>query len=185
MKLDLERRNLIDAEITSKLIITEEEQLDYYRNNSKDYEKEGKVHIASIFLVSDGTGSDIDRLREAGIEILGRLKKGELFGELARKFSRGPGAEDGGDLGNIPVSQIDPQIYNVIKDMEDGDVSELINRGNSIQIIKLIERIEKSLIPFEEVREKIYETIYNEEMEKRYRAWAEKLREGFYIKKIL
>ena len=185
MKTDLERTNLIDAEITRKLIITEEDLLDYYRNHRQDYEKEGKVHIASIFLVSGGAGSDIEKLREKGIEILEKLKKGEQFEALAREYSRGPGAEDGGDLGIIPVSQIDPQIYNIIKEMEDGDVSELINRGSSIQIIKLIERREKEMIPFKEVRDGIYETVYNEEIEKRYNVWVEELREGYYIKKIL
>ncbi|MFC1839691.1 peptidylprolyl isomerase [Thermodesulfobacteriota bacterium] len=185
MKMDLERNKLIDAEIRSKLIITGEELLEYYRNHRKDYEKDNTVRIASIFLVSDSTASDIDSLKKKGKEILERLKKGEKFEALAREFSKGPGAEDGGDLGNIPVSQIDPQIYNVIKGLEEGDVSELINRGNSIQIIKLVDRMEDAVVPFEEVRDEIYQTLYGEEIEKRYKAWNEELRKSVYIKKVL
>lgn len=185
MKSDLERSNLIDNEITSKLIITEDDLLDYYRENRKDYEKDPKVHIASIFLTSDGISSDLEGLKQQGKEILERLKKGEKFDALAKEFSRGPGAEDGGDLGDIPVAQIDPQIYNIIKDLEEGDVSEPINRGNSIQIIKLIERVENAVIPFEEVKDEIHQTMYNAEIEKRYQAWLTELRDSFYIKKIL
>ncbi len=185
MKLDLERSNLIDSEIRSKLIITEDDMLDYYNQHREDYLKEATVHIASIFLTSDAVTADIESLKQKGKEILERLKKGEKFEVLAKEFSNGPGAEDGGDLGSIPVSQIDPRIYAVIKDMDQGDVSDLVIRGNSIQIIKLIEKIEGRLVPFEKVKEEIYQSMYNEEIEKKYRSWTEDLRDGFYIKKIL
>ena len=185
MKMNLERNNLVDSEVTSKLIITEEEMLEYYRQHRKDYEKDAKVHIASIFLISGSNTSDMEELKQKGIEILERIKNGEKFEAMAREFSMGPGAEEGGDLGNIAVSQIDPQIYNVIKEMEEGSVSELIDRGNSIQIIKLIKRLEDDVTPFEEVKNEIHQALYNEEVEKRYNIWIEELRDSFYIKKIL
>ena len=185
MKLDLERSNIIDSEIRSKLIITEDDMLDYYKQHREDYLKEAKVHIASIFLTSDAVTADIESMKQKGKEILERLKNGEKFDVLAKEFSDGPGAEDGGDLGFIPVSQIDPRIYAVIKDMDVGDVSDLVIRGNSIQIIKLIEKMEDQLVPFEEVKDGIYQAMYNEEIEKRYQSWVEELRDGYYVKKIL
>jgi len=185
MKDDLEHSNLIDSEIRSKIVITESKLLDYYEQHKMDYEKPGKVHIAGIFLTTDSPGSkDIDSLREKGKEILERLKKGEDFGSLAKEFSGGPGAEDGGDLGNIPTSQIDPEMLDVIKRLEKDDVSTLINRGSSIQIIKLINRTETGATPFEEMRDEIYQALYSGEIEKRYQVWVKDLKANCYLKKI-
>ena len=186
VKNDLERRSLIDREIREKLIITEEDISKYYQSHKKDYEKPGKAHIASIFLVPDSPESQaqLDELEKKGKEILARLKNGEDFGALAREFSNGPGAEEGGDLGSITLTDVDPKILKVINSLKEGEVSPLINMGNRLQIIKLIKKNETELVPFDKVKDSIYDTIYNKEMDKRYEAYMAQLRKNAYTKKI-
>lgn len=186
IKDDLERRSLIDREIREKLIITEEDISKYYQSHKKDYEKPGKAHIASIFLVPDSPESQaqLDELEKKGKEILARLKNGEDFGALAREFSNGPGAEEGGDLGSITLTDVDPKILKVINSLKEGEVSPLINMGNRLQIIKLIKKNETELVPFDKVKDSIYDTIYNKEMDKRYEAYMAQLRKNAYTKKI-
>ena len=186
IKDDLERRSLIDREIREKLIITEEDISKYYQSHKKDYEKPGKAHIASIFLVPDSPESQaqLDELEKKGKEILARLKNGEDFGALAREFSNGPGAEEGGDLGSITLTDVDPKILKVINSLKEGEVSPLINMGNRLQIIKLIKKNETELVPFDKVKDSIYDTIYNKEMDKRYEAYMAELRKNAYTKKI-
>ena len=186
IKDDLERRSLIDREIREKLIITEEDISEYYQSHKKDYEKPGKAHIASIFLVPDSPESQaqLDELEKKGKEILARLKNGEDFGALAREFSNGPGAEEGGDLGSITLTDVDPKILKVINSLKEGEVSPLINMGNRLQIIKLIKMNKIDLVPLDKVKDSIYDTIYNKEMDKRYEAYMAELRKNAYTKKI-
>ena len=186
IKDDIERRSLIDSQIRDKLVITEDDISKYYQSHKKDYEKPGKAHIASIFLVPDSPESQtqLDELKKKGEEILARLKNGEDFGALAREFSNGPGAEEGGDLGNIKLADVAPKILKVINSLKEGEVSSLIDMGNRLQIIKLIKMNKTELIPLDKVRDSIYEALYNKELEKRYSDYMAELKKNAYTKKI-
>jgi peptidyl-prolyl cis-trans isomerase SurA len=184
---DLERRDLVEREIREKLIITEEQIAAYYEFNKKAYEKPGTAHIASIFLVPDTQDSlaQLDELKKKGAAIIERISKGERFEDMAKEFSNGPGANEGGDLGNIKLTDVDQKILDVIHSLKDGEVSNPIDMGNRIQIVKLIKKVDTNYTPLEEAKEGIHETLYNNEMEKRYKEYMNSLKKTSYVKKIL
>lgn len=186
IKEDMERRRLIESEVQSKIVISEEEIEKYYNERREEYRKPGEVEIAGIFLISQDPAdmSEKESLIEKGNNILKRLKNGESFGDLAKEFSQGPGADEGGNLGTIKVSQINADLLKVIDNLDEGEVSDLIERDNGLQIIKLLRREGAGLIPLEEVKDKIFETIYSEEINKRYNEWFNELRSSCYIKKL-
>ena len=186
IKSDLERRDLLNFEVKSRIIIREEKIREYYEQHKDEFRSEEKVHLAAILLrQEDPSNQDETRfLLGKAREIVARLKSGEDFGELARKFSQGPGAEEGGDLGFFKTSQLDPELIEIIKKMSAGDISEPIVRPSSIQIIRLEEEEEKGLKPFGEVRDAIYGILYQEEVNKMYSSWTKKLRESAYMKII-
>ncbi len=181
---ELGRRNLIDSEIVEKTVISEEKVMEYYESHKDEFRKPGKAHIASIFLVPVSSEQSAE-LEKKGKEILAKLKKGEDFSDLAREFSNGPGAAEGGDLGEITLTDVDPKILGVINSLKDGEVSSLIDMGNRLQIIKLIKMTPTEWTPLEEVKANISELLYNKEMEERYNEYISKLKENSYIKKIL
>jgi len=184
---NLERRNVVEREIIDKLIISEEQIAAYYESNKKAYEKPGTAHIASIFLIPDTPDSQaqLDELKKKGEAIFERISKGEKFEDLAKEFSNGPGAKDGGDLGTITLTDVDQKILNVINSLKDGEVSNPIDMGNSIQIVKLIKKVDTNYTPLEDIKEEIYQTLYNNEIEKRYAEYMTTLKKNNYIKKIL
>ncbi len=184
LKDELGRRNLIDTEVVGKTVISEEQAAEYYESHKEDYKKPGKAHVASIFLVpasSDQSGE----LEKKGKEIIERLEKGEKFADLAREYSNGPGAKEGGDLGEITLADVDPKMMEVINTLKDGEVSPLIDMGNRFQIIKLIKKTDTEWLPFEEVKEDITDLLYNKEMEERYNEYMTELKENSYTKIIL
>jgi peptidyl-prolyl cis-trans isomerase SurA len=182
MKNDIERMQLIDFEVKSKIIIREEQIKEYYSDHKDKFKSEEKVQLATILLKREQP-SDQDEtlfLSRKAEEILSRLKNGEDFSELTKKFSQGPGAEAGGDLGFFKASQLDPKLKEIIKDMSAGDVSEPIISPNAIQIIKVVERQEA----VDEARDAIYRALYQEEINKRFSSWIKDLRKKAYIKII-
>jgi len=184
IKTDLERLNLINFEVKSKIIIREEQLNQYYEKHKAEFSGEGQVHLASIFLIRKDP-KDEDGIRELsrrGETILARLKKGEDFAKLAKEFSQGPGANGGGDLGTFKTDELEPMIRKILDDIPEGGVSDLIVRPNGFQIIKLIERKEAKVKTFEEVRDAIYANLYNDEVNKRYMSWIKELRKSYYTK---
>jgi peptidyl-prolyl cis-trans isomerase SurA len=186
IKVQLERMELINFEVKSKIIIREEDIKEYYDKHRDEFMSKGKVHLAIIVLKQEGLPNQGGpaSLSSQAEDILARLKGGENFGELARKFSKGPGAEDGGDVGFFKTYQLDPKLREVIKQMSPGDISEPIVRPYGIQIVKLIDNQEERLKPIGEVRDAIYQIFYEKEVNKRYSAWIKELTDKAYTKII-
>ncbi len=186
IKEDLERGRLVDYEVNSKTIVREDQITDYYNSHIDDYKTDAQVHIAGISLIQNNPedAEELNELTRKAESILARIREGEDFDTLAEEFSQGPGAEDGGNLGVLKVSEIDPALWKILKKLPQGGVSEPIIRGNSIHIVKLIKKDDAGARPLEEVRDSIYEKLYSEEIEKRYASWIKDLRENSYIKII-
>jgi len=186
IKRDIERVQLINFEVKSKIIIREEKVGEYYEEHKEDFGGNEKVHLASIFLMrkdSKDEGENRELLRR-GEDILASLRMGEDFGELARKHSEGPGADEGGDLGTFKATQLEPELREIFEAMPEGGVTDLIKRPNGIQIIKLIKKEKGKVKSLEEARDAIYAVLFNEEVNRRYMSWIKGLRESSYTKII-
>lgn len=186
IRRDLERMRLINSQVKSKIIIRDEQLIQYYHEHQEEYKVDGYVHLAGIFLMNEksedkGEMAELSRRCE---DILARIRDGEDFGEMAREFSKGPGAAEGGDLGRFKTSQLDPELKRILEVMPEGGVSDPIKRGKGIQIIKLIRREAARVKPFEKVKEDIYERLYRGEVDKRYLSWIKDLRKNTYTKII-
>jgi peptidyl-prolyl cis-trans isomerase SurA len=184
IKDDLERNQLIDYYVKQKSVILEGQLLKYYQDHPDEFKEEEKLKISGIFLMlkNKGNPDELDALKKKGEAILARIKSGEDFSSLAKEFSEGPGADEGGELGEFKAAEIEPTLKKIIDGLSDGNVSSLITTENGVQIIKLIKREGGTITPFDDIRDKIYETIYNEELNKRYITWIKDLRDSTYTK---
>ena len=186
LKREMEQMRLIDFEVKSKIVIRDETVKKYYDDHIDEFTTDDRVRLAIILLLNEGASLfDGGPTTSQQVEqIVSRLENGEDFAVLALKFSKGPGAEDGGDIGFIQTSQLDPSLKRILDQMEVGDISKPIVNPAGIQIIKLLERQTKGVKTLEEVKSQIYDVLYSEEIEKRFAAWIKELRESAYIKVI-
>ncbi len=186
IKDQIERIRLINFEVKSKIIIREEKIKEYYEQHKNKFRVEEKVRLATIVLRKKGSSDKAGAasLNEKAREISIRLRNGEDFGELAKKYSQGPGVEEGGDLGFFKTSQLNPELKEVIKDLAPGGISEPMVVPSGLQIIMLIKRQEGRLKTMEEVRDHIFQIFYGQEVNKRYSTWIKGLRKKAYTKII-
>ena len=66
------------------------------------------------------------------------IKLGSSFESVASEFSQSPSSVNSGNLGWIIESQIDEKTLKSLKQMSNGEVSEIIDTNDSLKIIKLI-----------------------------------------------
>jgi peptidyl-prolyl cis-trans isomerase SurA len=186
IKKELERIRPINLEVKSKIIIRDEQVREYYEKNKPNFEGKGELHLAGIFLMRNNPNdrNELAALHKKGEEILAALKKGEDFGRLARQFSQGPGAKEGGDLGKFKFSQLEPELQNTLQELPEGGITDLIIRADGIQIIKLLGKDQGRMRSYEEVKDAIYATLYKEEVNRRYASWLKELRSRSYTKVI-
>lgn len=184
IRKELERVELINHEVKSKIVIREEEIKKYYEDHKDQYRTEQRVHLAGIFLVakSPGNKEEMAELRKRGNRVLLELRKGGDFATMARRYSRGPGADEGGNLGVFKLGQLDHGLREVLKDLREGDHSGLIRRPSGYQIIKLLKREGGQVKRLEEVRDAIYRILYRQEIDLLYTSWIKELRASSYRK---
>jgi len=186
MKTELERVRLINHEVKSKIIVRDEDIGEYYKRHQDEFSSPSRVRLSAIFIkaASDSGGGETKSARESAKEILSRLKAGEDFSELARAFSQGPGASNGGDLGFFKVSQLDKELQEVVTEISEGGISEPIPRAGGLQIIKITQKEKGGTRNLQEVRDAIFNRLYKEDVNRRYVKWLGELRKKAYTKII-
>jgi len=72
-------------------------------------------------------------------EVLAKVKKGEDFAELAKKYSEDTSAAKGGDLGFVKKGMLVPEFEDALWKLQPGQTSELVKTVYGYHIIKLTE----------------------------------------------
>lgn len=183
---EIERFQLVNHEVKSKIVITGENVREYYEKHTGKYTEADKVRLARVFLKirNPDDKEEIAQVKDLGREVLGRLKEGRDFFEMARIYSQGPAAPEGGDLGWIELSHLEPELRKRIAKLSPGEYTDLHPASSGFQIIKLIQEKKTGVKGLEEVRDAIYSKLFKEKVERRYATWLNKLREQSFIKVI-
>jgi peptidyl-prolyl cis-trans isomerase SurA len=155
--------------------------VDYITQNKASYTVDG-AHI----LIQVPPGADAAQesaAKQQCVELIQRIKKGESFEDLAKKYSKSAGAEDGGMLGIISRGGGLPAVLeNAFLEMKEGEISEPVRSDFGYHILKVLARKELPPAPFEtlkpqleqELRQKKYvETIKDVSKSLRKKAFVE------------
>lgn len=186
LKREIERARLVNAEVKSKIVIAEKEAREYYQRHSEEYKEVPTVRLARVLLqVRDpGDQEEIAQVESLGRELVAALEEGRDFFELAKIYSKGPASAEGGDLGWMKLSQIEPKLREKIARLFPGQHTDFHRAGSGFQIIKLIDEKKGGAKPFEEVSNSIYSKLFKEKVEKKYTLWIKELRDKSFIKVV-
>jgi len=185
LKRDIERRRLVKYEVSSKIVITEEDLRKYYLGHMGQYSEPHKVKLARILLktANPADKEQMVRAKQRGEEILRKLEEGSSFFDLARAYSQGPASSEGGCLGWIPFDQLDLSLKKRIAKLSPGEYTKLHECPHGIQIVQIVEN-KGGIKSFAEVRDAIYSTLYQNKVEEKYADWLSQLREESFIKVV-
>jgi peptidyl-prolyl cis-trans isomerase SurA len=180
---DIERAMLINREVRSKTVVTDEQVEAYYRSHPEEFQGKQRHRLQDIFLplAPDASPRERSQAQALAEQILGRLRLGADFAFMARRYSQGPGAEEGGDLGFFSEGDLDPVLERAIDGLGPGDISPVIVTDKGLHIIKVIEAQRTSPKALKEVRESIRRQLYQEEINRKYAKWLQSLRERSYV----
>jgi peptidyl-prolyl cis-trans isomerase SurA len=183
IKSQMMRVRLLRAEIKSKIIVSDQEIGDYYNQHRNDYEGKEAVRIKQILLnVPPKANKAIKaKIKKDAEKIHKRILDGEPFDRLAAKYSQGPGAQQGGDIGFFEKGSTIPELEAVAFTLPLGKVSPVIESGMGFHIIVVVDKRGAGIKPIEIVREEIKTKIEDEKLEKKYDEWISSLRKKSYI----
>lgn len=180
------KMRVVQREIRPKLIVTDKEIGEYYKEHRDDYEGQEAVRINQIFFDFSKlpAGEAKSKVRKVAEQIDKRLKEGESFEMLAANLSSET-AQVSGDLGFIAKGTVLPALEKVAFSLKKGEVSGIIESPSGFHIIKVLDKKGGGLKPVEEVREEIRAKIEDRMMGEKFVEWLAGLRKKSHIENKL
>ena len=184
IKSDLRDRLMIEkaveVNVRGRVTVSPTEIQKYYDDRPETFMVGESRRIANI-IIKPKPGEKPDQIRARAQEIVVSLKEGANFAKTASRFSDGPHAKDGGDMGFIKEGQLLVQMDEVAFALKPNEISEIIETGFGYHILKLLEIKEARVLPLEEIKEKIRKVVYGGKIEAALNKWVKKLKEDAYI----
>ncbi len=173
---------VIRREVQSDIQIDRSEAQKYYDAHKEDFKRPDMVYLREIFVTTDKkTDAEIPELEKKANTLLERVKKGEDFGELAKHFSDGQTAKEGGELGEFKRGELDPKIEEVVFKLNRNQLTDVIRTKNGFMILQMEMRYEAGIQPLDKVENEIMYRLQLEKTEPALRNYLKTLREESYV----
>jgi peptidyl-prolyl cis-trans isomerase SurA len=183
IKNQLLTQEVIRKEVGSRIIISHEDVVKYYESHKQEFVRPETVVLREIFVsIESKPASDIPTLRKKAENLRDRvIKNGDDFGELAKRFSDSPTAQQSGELGSFERSKLDPNISEKVFALNRGQMTDIIETKTGFEILQVRERYQSGEQPLEKVEPEISNRLYEQKMEPGMRAYLQTLREDSYL----
>ena len=180
------RAKLVNQEVRSKIVITEDDIRQYYERHKEEYTGERKYHLRNIFTRFDPNSDESDRqfaLRTFET-ILTELENGKPFDELAKTYADSSGTFESSDLGFYKIEDLAENLREFIKDRQAGEFTPIITGDFGYQIIYVQNIVEAGGKTYQDAAPEIQAKLYNQVIDEKYQAWLQSLRDRSHIKII-
>lgn len=130
---------------------------DTYRSNPERFQAPERMRASHILLGLEERSEE--EALELAHELIQRVEDGEDFEALAREYSDDASvSRDGGDLGFFAREQVAPEFADAAFALrEPGELSDPVETDFGVHVIRLEERREAGILPFEDVRQRLIE----------------------------
>ena len=142
IRVEMMISSLRRQEVDRRIRVSENEIENYLTNEFSHGESDLEVRLSHILISipADANSAEQLRARERADSAIAQIRDGADFGDMAIAMSDGQNALDKGDLGWRRAEQIPSLFITTVRDMDLGDVSEVITSLSGHHIIQLSER---------------------------------------------
>lgn len=182
LKNRIERQNLLEQEIISKIRVTEEDAFSEYLKKhpaSKNAVSEFKIAQILFRVKPDTTPESV--LNKAQ-DVYNRLKRGEKFDTLAEQNSEDPNFSPGGLLGTFKTGEFSKDIEDAIKIIEVGDVTPVVRTKQGFHIFKLLDSKTIKDPKFEREKPAITAQLVEKNFKRQLKIWLQSKRDESFLK---
>jgi peptidyl-prolyl cis-trans isomerase SurA len=186
MKNQILRAKLVDRQVKSNIIITEEDIQAYYDSHPEEFSGVKRLRLRNIFMrkPSQIGEEDTQAVSDRMDALLKRLEAGEDFADLARTHSESSNSLDGGELGLFELKDLAAPIRVALENKKKGEFTGMIDTEQGYQIFYVEDVVSEAGKPLEDVASAIEEALYKQTLDAKFSTWLVDLRERSHIKII-
>jgi peptidyl-prolyl cis-trans isomerase SurA len=175
-------QRVISNEVGSHINIGKEEVAKYYNEHKGEFVRPEQVALREIEVSTEGKkDEELPELKKKAETALKRVKDGEDFGEIAKRFSDSSTAKQGGFLGVYKRGELSKQLEDMVFKMKKNELTDVMDTKQGYLVLQVLERYEAGEQPLNKVENEITDHLYSERMEPAMRNYLKTLREQSYV----
>jgi peptidyl-prolyl cis-trans isomerase SurA len=198
MKNNLMTQKVISSEVGGRIQFTREEIQKYYDEHKKEFDLPERIRLAEILIPAtppsqakddkgnplpqmDPTPEQVAAARTKADEAMAKLKAGTKWQEVAKEYSSGPTAQEGGDLGYFKRGLLDKSLEDKTFALKEGETTGVVRTKQGFVILKVLEHSPAGVPPLSKMENRIQEVLYFQKIDPALREYLTKLRDDAYI----
>jgi peptidyl-prolyl cis-trans isomerase SurA len=193
-------QRVIGQEVGSHLAMNKEDEKKFYEQHRAEMEQPEQVRLSEILIApktpaKPPTSADAkpeppsEADTEAALaaaqaktqDLLEQIHKGAQFSDLAKKYSDGPSAKDGGDLSYFKRGTLSKELEDKVFALKTGEVTDVIRTKQGYVILQSTEHQMAGIPTLKEVEPRIQDALYMQKLQPALRAFLTTLREEAFI----
>lgn len=124
----------------------------------------------------------VTKTRKEAEEVLGRIRKGEDFGGLARKYSSAPEGKRGGEVGWMAEDDLEESMAKALFSLSPGKISPIVKTPYGFHIFEVLSERAAGTKTLPEAGPEIQRKLLNEKRASFYRHWLKQLKTRYPVK---
>jgi peptidyl-prolyl cis-trans isomerase SurA len=184
IKGELEKTQLVNREIRSRVTVSPEEIQRYYDEHKSEFATgEGAAVCDIFFAIPPGAdAAQVAQIRARAGEVRDKAAGGGDFEALAKQYSQGPGADKGGLIGTFKKGEMTPELDEAVFKLKPKEVSPVVETDRGFHILKVDSISGEGGRSLNDVKDQIRDTLYGKELESRFSDWLSRdLRERHHV----
>ena len=149
---------VIETQVTRSISVSEKEARQYYDEHRDEFLTPGQVSFREIVLRAESNEQKRARLDEA-VDLVEQVKSGKDFAKLVEEKSEGPSKSLGGLIGPVAPSDLAESVAEAIARTPAGQVVGPIPTAVGWQIIRIEQKLDEKVVPFDEARVRCEEAV--------------------------
>jgi len=174
---------LIYSEVGRSISIDETDVVNYYNLNQEEFTTLPTYKLKGIYISSEDKSEQEAQAKME--EVNEKLAAGEELESLAGQYSEGPEKESQGDIGTYKKGDMDKTLEQAVESLEEGSFSSWVKIPSGWFLLKLDERTESRLRPFEEVKKDIENELFMQKQQVNIQAYIADLKKRSFIKILI
>ena len=194
-------QRVIGQEVGSKMAMNKDDVKKFYDQHRTEMERPEEVRLAEIIIApktpakpavgADGkpeppseaeTEAALAAAQAKAQDLLDQVHKGAKFADLAKKYSDGPSAKDGGDLGSpFKRGTLSKELEDKVFALKTGEVTDVVRTKQGFVFLQVTEHQAAGIPTLKEVEPRIQDALYMQKLQPALRAYLTTLREEAFI----
>jgi peptidyl-prolyl cis-trans isomerase SurA len=176
------QQKVISQEVGSKVSISKEDVQKYYDDHKSEFIRPEQVALREIEVSTEGKkDSELPDLKKKAETALKRVKDGEDFGEIAKRFSDGSTAKQGGFLGVYKRGELSKELEDTVFKMKKNDLTDVLDTKQGYLVLQVLEHYDEGQQSLSKVENEIMDKMYSTRMEPKLKEYLKTLREQSYV----